>query len=153
MDVKPQKRSAIRRPARAKAPIVMDTSISATPEQVMDAACGHSACGVSCNVHYVGPTTSISDHHAHHTARGVNHVWAAAIVSGLAVVLTGVVAYSSVEAGSVNTQQGSTVVGQMEVDRLVERLNTLEVQLRDVKTACAAGGDNQLPTVPPSINR
>ncbi len=150
MDVKPLKRRTIR---RRSAPIVMDDSSSATPEQQMDAVCGHSACGVSCNVHYAGPTTSISDHHAYHAARGTNHVWAAAIVSGLAVVLTGAVAYSSVEASSTSTAAGSAIVVQSEVDRLVERLTTLEVQLRDVKTACAAGGQNQLPTAPPSINR
>jgi hypothetical protein len=78
-------------------------------------------------------------------------VWAAAIVSGLAVVLTGVIAYSSVEASSVSSTSNTAVVVQSEMDRLVERLTSLEVQLRDVQTACAAGGQNQLPIVPPSI--
>ncbi len=149
MDAKPLKRRTIR---RRSAPLVMDDSLSATPDQQMSAVCGHSACGVSCNVHYAGPTTSIADHHTGHAARGVNHVWAAAIVSGLAVVLTGAIAYSSVEASSVSSTAGTAIVVQSEVDRLVERLNTLEVQLRDVKTACAAGGDNQLPATPQAIN-
>jgi len=149
-DVRPLRRRTVRRRS-APAPVAMDESISATPEQV-EAVCGHSACGTSCNVHYAGPTTSIGDHHSYHAARGSNHVWSAAIVSGLAVVLTGAVAYSSVEASSTTTASNSAVVVQSEVDRLVERLNTLEVQLRDVKTACAAGGENQLPTTPPSIN-
>lgn len=148
-DVRPLKRRTVR---RRSAPVAMDESLSATPEQEMAAVCGHSACGASCNVHYAGPTTSIGDHHAYHAARGTNHVWAAAIVSGLAVVLTGAIAYSSVEASSVSTASTSAVVVQSEVDRLVERLNTLEVQLRDVKTACAAGGQNQLPTRPQAVN-
>jgi hypothetical protein len=150
-EVRPLRRRTVRRRS-APAPVKMNESLSATPEQV-EAVCGHSTCGSSCNVHYAGPTTSIGDHHAYHAARGTNHVWAAAIVSGLAVVLTGVVAYSSVEASSFSTASSSTAVVQTEVDRLVERLNTLEVQLRDVKTACAAGGQNQLPETPPSINR
>lgn len=148
MAATPVKRRTIR---RRSAPLVMDESLSATPEQQMDAACGHSACGASCNVHYAGPTTSIGDHHAYHAARGTNHVWAAAIVSGLAVVLTGAIAYSSVEASSVSMIAGASNVAQIQVDQLVERLNTLEVQLRDVKTACAVGGQNQLPAVPPTI--
>ena len=147
-EVKALKRrtSGRRRPA-----VAMDDSLSATPEQAA-AVCGHSNCGSSCAVHYVGPTTSIADHHAGHAARGANHVWAAAIISGLAVVLTGAVAYSSVEASAVSSTGETTVVVQSQVDRLVERLNTLEVQLRDVRTACAGGGQNQLPSTPPAVN-
>lgn len=148
MEPKPLKRRVVR---RRSAPVAMDESLSVSPEQQASAVCGHSLCGASCNVHYAGPTTSIAEHHTSHAARGVNHVWAAAIVSGLAVVLTGAVAYSSVEASSATSNVQGAIVVQSEVDRLVERLNTLEVQLRDVKTACAAGGDNQLPSTPPSV--
>ena len=146
VQVKPLKRRTVRR----RAPEAMDESLSATPEQ-MSAACGHSACGDTCNVHYVGPTSQIVDHHVYRAAHSASHVWAAAIISGLAVVLTGAIAYSSVEAAPTTTSNGVAIT-QTDVDRLVERLNTVEVELRDVKTSCAAGGQNQLPTTPPSIN-
>lgn len=136
---------------RTAAKVAMDDSISSTPDQVA-AICGHSACDTNCNVHYVGPTSSLADHHTHLAAHSGKHVWAAAIVSGLAVVLTGTVAYSSVQASPTSTSMVPSV-SQMETDRLVERLTALELQLRDVQTACAAGGDNQLPKAPPSINR
>jgi len=60
--------------------------------------CGHSGCDSACRVRYVGPVTNIRDHHIIHAARGVAHVWTAAIVAGLAVVLTGAIAYTAVQA-------------------------------------------------------
>lgn len=147
MDDKLPKRRTVRR----RAPAAMDVSVSSTPEE-MSSVCGHSTCGESCNVHYVGPTSQVTDHHVYRAAHSASHVWAAAIISGLAVVLTGAVAYSSVEASSASSTNDTPAIVQSEVDRLVERLNTVELQLRDVQTACAAGGQNELPTAPPSIN-
>lgn len=143
---KPKSRIVRRRPT---AKVAMDDSVSSTPAQV-SAVCGHSACDTNCNVHYVGPTSSLADHHVHNAARAGNHVWAAAIVSGLAVVLTGAVAYSSVQAGSTSTAM-APVATQIDMDRMVERLSAIEIQLRDVQTACAAGAQNQLPKAPPSV--
>lgn len=65
----------------------------------MPSVCGHSGCGGgTCNVRYVGPTTHMRDHHIVHAARGASNVWTAAIVAGLAVVLTGAIAYTALGA-------------------------------------------------------
>ena len=132
---------------RRTAPVVMDESISSTPEQ-LSAACGHSACGSNCNVHYVGATSSISDHNLHRAAHAGKHIWPAAIVTGLAVVLTGTLAYTSVQAGSTSTVD-SPPATQADVDLLVQHLNTVEAQLKDLKAACAsttASTSQSLPT-------
>ena len=60
--------------------------------------CGHSACGKVCKVRYVGPVSSMRDHHILHAAQGASHIWAAAIIAGLAVVLTGAIAFSVAQA-------------------------------------------------------
>lgn len=38
------------------------------------------------------------DHHIAHVARGMSHIWASAIIAGLAVVLTGALAFSAAQA-------------------------------------------------------
>lgn len=64
------------------------------------AICGHSGCGPSCNVRYSGPTSHPRDHLIHQAAHGARHVWMASVVAGLAVVLTGAMAYTAVQAES-----------------------------------------------------
>src|SRR5260221_14336156 len=61
--------------------------------------CGHSGCsGGTCKVRFVGPTSSMRAHPIMHAAHGASQVWTAAIVAGLAVVLTGAIAYTAVQA-------------------------------------------------------
>ncbi len=98
----------------------MDTSSS---------TCGHDGCGRMCNVRYVGPTSHINDHHIIHAARGVANVWVAAIVAGLAVVLTGAIAYSSVQAAPASPTQ--TLIGvSKEIQAINKRLDKIESSLR-----------------------
>lgn len=73
------------------------------------------------------------DHHAMHAANGMTHVWAAAIVTGLAIVLTGAVAYTQVEASGV-----TAAVARPDTAAILKRLDALEQTLADVKAACAA---------------
>ena len=95
--------------------------------------CGHSSCGPGgCKVRYCGPTTSIRDHHIMHAANGVTHVWAAAIVTGLAIVLTGAIAYSSVEASGTGSGDVSNEI------LLMQRIDALEQALVDMKASCTA---------------
>lgn len=103
--------------------------------------CGHSGCGAQCQVRYVGLTSHIRDHHALHAARGITHIWAAAIVTGLAVVLTGVVAYSSVSAKS--SDRGAS---QADWARITARLQQIETSLQETKVACASRASDETAT-------
>lgn len=60
--------------------------------------CGHSGCGSACGVRYVGPTSHPRDHKIHLAAHGAGQVWTAAIVAGLAVVLTSSMAFAATQA-------------------------------------------------------
>lgn len=88
-------------------------------------SCGHGGCGVECNVRYCGPTSHMRDHHIMHAAKGASQVWMAAIVAGLAVVLTGAVAFSSVEAQVKTAATGarSAPVPSATVEARLERIS------------------------------
>jgi len=98
--------------------------------------CGHSHCGEVCRVRYIGAVTSIRDHHIMHVARGISHVWTATIIAGLAVVLTGAVAFSSVNAANQNrddvrtAQSTSLILDKMQ--SIESRLNALENQFQQM---------------------
>ena len=102
------------------------------------ASCGHSKCGLNCNVHYVGATTHIRDHHMFHAARGVGNIWAAAIVTGLSVVLTGAVAYSAVQAKEEMPVGARAADVRADTNRILQRLAMMEKALQDVRVLCAA---------------
>jgi hypothetical protein len=96
--------------------------------------CGHSGCVDKCNVSYHGPTTHVRDHQIHMAAAGVRHIWTASVVAGLAVVLTGTIAYSAVEAKarptfSAGTKNDGTAM-------IMQRLDRLEAALRRTEQAC-----------------
>jgi hypothetical protein len=89
--------------------------------------CGHSGCKETCNVRYSGPTTGLRDHHAAVAANGVQHVWTAAIIAGLAVVLTGAIAYSAVQANEPINDLNSTVINQR-LDRIERAIKQIQTQ-------------------------
>lgn len=100
--------------------------------------CGHDGCGGSgCSVRYVGPVSHLRDHHALHAARGVAHVWTAAVVSGLAVVLTGVVAYNAQAA----TTTRRAMVPAADMRMVMERLDRMERAMHEMAQSCM--GDDQ----------
>ncbi len=111
--------------------------------------CGHSHCGDTCRVRYIGAVSSIRDHHIMHVARGVSHVWTAAIIAGLAVVLTGAVAYSAANASSEERDDirsaKSTEVIVEQMQRMNDRMSVLEEQLR-------AASETSKPAQPVSVN-
>lgn len=96
--------------------------------------CGHSHCGEMCRVRYIGPVTSIRDHHIMHVARGVSHIWTAVIIAGLAVVLTGAVAYSSANASNQQKDDlrsaNSTGLILEQMQGLNDRLSALESEVK-----------------------
>jgi len=127
--IKTRVRKAVRRPKTGNSP---SPSSMARPDKF--AACGHSHCGETCKVRYIGPVSPIRDHHIWHVARGVSHIWSAVIIAGLAVVLTGTVAYSTVNAANQTKEDqrslNSTSLILNKLDALEYRLSALE---RDVQ--------------------
>lgn len=91
--------------------------------------CGHDGCsGSTCRVRYVGPVSSIGDHHAFHAARGSTHIWAAALITSLALVVTGAVAFQSVEAAQTKktealAKQAATRADVAELKELMRRID------------------------------
>lgn len=128
-----RKRPAPRRRA-ASAAYSSSSEGGAPVSEAFGSACGHSGCSRSCNVRYVGPVSSIRDHHAIHAARGVGHIWAASIITGFAVVLTGVLAFQSVQAKSVPAPS--------DLEQVMQQLNHVEQQLAELRSTCG-GNDGQ----------
>jgi len=99
--------------------------------------CSHEGvCGPDgCHVRYVGPVSHLRDHHAMHAARGSEHIWAAAVTTGLALVLTGAIAYTSVEAKQIqrDTAIASQTASQQDIQRVMQRLDKLERSEADLE--------------------
>lgn len=96
----------------------------------MPSTCGHSACtGGKCNVRYVGPVSHIRDHHVVHAARHASHVWSAAIVAGLAVVLTGALGYAAIGAEPSGSMYG-------EFQQINHRLDKIEGMVKTLLDKC-----------------
>lgn len=154
---RPTRRRTVSRRAAALEPTSDETSAAPGGMSSAGADCGHAGSGCNggvCQVHYVGPTSQISDHHTMRAAHASSHIWAAAIVSGLAVVLTGVVAYSSVEASSTQQEAYVEETNRTDMDAMFERINSLEATIQSMKESCAAvNPTNNLPTIPPAVNR
>lgn len=124
--------------------------------------CGHSECGDQCGVRYVGPTSSLRDHHIVHAARGVTHVWTAAVITGFAIVLTGAIAFNAAQAsmekkiddGQANVKSDVT----MEVRRLSAKIDAMDTLVRKMARQCLSTGGttstSSLPSDPaPAIPR
>jgi len=82
----------------------------------------------------VGPTSHPSHHHIRSASRGVSHTWMAAIVTGVAVVLTGALALQGVQADggeSISERQLAE-----EVRRLSNRVEDMETALWNYTDAC-----------------
>ena len=103
--------------------------------------CGHGGCEAECKVRYVGPTSHIRDHHIVHAAKGVTHIWSAAIVTGFALVLTGAIALTAVQA-STDAKMG---VGQLsvkqdlgrEIRMLNAKLDVMNATVQELSRTCA----------------
>lgn len=106
------------------------------PTQSSQPMCGHMDCSDGkCNVHFVGPTSHMRDHHIVHAARGVSHIWSAAIITGLAIVITGAIAFSSVQA---STSTSDTVPSRADIAAMAKRLERVEKMLKDMSDRCIA---------------
>ncbi len=99
---------------------------------ISESSCGHSGCSDTCTVRFCGPTSHISHHHAIHTARGVAHIWPAAVVCGLAIVLTTFFANNALQAQTaVETASDADATSSqlqdanIRIDRLEKIIDTL----------------------------
>lgn len=108
--------------------------------------CGHDGCSESprCNVRYVGPMSSVQAHHALHAARGAAHIWTASIITGFAVVLTGVVAFQSAQAKGVPAADARSQVSAAQIAQLNQRLERIERAIRETKMACEEDGEESV---------
>lgn len=110
--------------------------------------CGHSYCSDQCRVRYIGPTTHIRDHHILHAARGISHVWPAVIIAGLAVVLTGTIAYHAANAQNQETEKQLVENSTEQILNKIERLeNRIDAMERDMEGLFRANQDG--PNVTP----
>lgn len=135
-ELKPKKTVARRRRVMkaANAPEPTGPVGGSTPDEPTDPQCGHMGCtGGSCNVHYVGPTSHMRDHHIVHAARGISHVWSAAIITGLAIVITGAIALSSVQAAT----SPSASSGSSDLRAISQRLDRIESAMRGLSEKCS----------------
>lgn len=128
-----------KRPMRRRAVTsVASEGSSPMPDGPVPSSCGHHGCtGGGCNVRYVGPTSHVRDHHVLHAARGSTHIWGAAIITGLAVVLTGTIAFSSVQAREGQEVRRMEAKSRADVAKVVARLEMMEKALKELKTLCA----------------
>lgn len=91
--------------------------------------CGHESCGPDgCRVRYVGPVSHLRDHYAWHAARGSEHIWAAAVTTGLALVLTGAIAFTAAQAkqGEQDAALASQNANRADIERIMNRLDRIE---------------------------
>jgi len=131
------KKSGVRRRAMAS----MSDGATPIPSGVGNggSTCGHSGCGADCRVRYVGQTSRITDHHMFHTARAVTNIWAAAIVVGLSVVLTGAIAFSAVQAKS-DMETGKVLrensAMRSDAARVAAHLEMMEKAIQELRSLC-----------------
>lgn len=88
--------------------------------------CGHSGCKLSCAVRYCGPTSHLYHHHAYTAARGVENIWLATIVAGLALLVTGVIAFQAAQASA----EGERTARDQEMrGELIREIRSMKDQL------------------------
>lgn len=135
-----------------------DDSVSAIAEPMARGSlCGHDGCidSDSCNVRYVGAVSQIADHHMVKASHATSHIWPAAVISGLAVVLTGTIAYTSVQAASEQTNAANiaVVATREDIGQLIDRLQQLEISLQVVKQACTPVATLPAARLPQAANK
>lgn len=130
----------VRRVKAANSPEPSGPVGGSTEDETVNPACGHGGCGRHCSVRYVGPTSHIRDHHIVHAAKGVTHIWSAAVITGFAIVLTGAIALNVAQAKSdkkaeVSQQKVKQDVGR-DIRGLSQRMAAMEDLLKKVAAEC-----------------
>ena len=114
---------------------------SANSPEPGNSTCGHGGCGKACSVRFVGPTSHVRDHHIMHAARGVTHIWTAAVVTGFALIVTGAIAFNTAQASTEQrTDSNQLKVKQdigREVYRLGLRIDEMQASLKQLAQTCS----------------
>jgi TolA-binding protein len=81
------------------------------------------------------------DHHIVHAAKGVTHIWSAAIVTGFALVMTGAIALTAAQASTdAKLSVSQTGVKQdlgREIRQLNAKLDAMNATVRELSRTCA----------------
>ncbi len=123
---KTKKPAVARRATKAKAKPVEAANTPIPCDRCGSSACDGS-CGVPRSVSYRGPTSHPSHHHIKMAAEGQKHTWAAAIIAGLAVVITVSVAYNAVQAASETRTTVRQTVGEVQI---IKQITDVKAQLK-----------------------
>lgn len=98
--------------------------------------CGHdgNCTANACAVTYAGPVSRLHDHHMIRASRGTTHIWPAAVITSLALLVTGTVAFYSVDAAQ--DQRSAALQKQAanrgDIQKIVEQLNRIERMTADI---------------------
>ncbi|HVM91101.1 MAG TPA: hypothetical protein VMU11_04375 [Verrucomicrobiae bacterium] len=103
------------------------------------ATCGHdgSCSANNCQVTYAGPVSRMQDHHMVVAARNTSHIWPAAVITSLALLVTGSLAFSSVQAAqdAKTAALEKQAANRADIDRIVQQLNRIEAIVTETRDA------------------
>lgn len=112
---------------------------SPMPEPAGGPTCGHdgSCTANNCNVTYAGPVSRMHDHHMVVAARNSSHIWPAAVITSLALLVTGSLAFSSVQAAqdAKTAALEKQAANRADIDRIVQQLNRIEAIVAETRDA------------------
>ncbi|MEK7473575.1 MAG: hypothetical protein AAB668_02520 [Patescibacteria group bacterium] len=98
--------------------------------------CGHdgNCTPNACRVTYAGPVSRMHDHHMISAARGTMHIWPAAIITSLALLVTGTVAFYSVDAAQDKRTAAlqKQAANRADIEKIMERLDKIERMTSDI---------------------
>lgn len=98
--------------------------------------CGHdgNCTPNACRVTYGGPVSRVHDHHMIRAARGTTHIWPAAIITSLALLVTASVAIYSADAAQDQRARAmqKQAATRADVEKIMERLDKLERMTTDI---------------------
>ncbi len=101
--------------------------------------CGHEGkCTPNaCQVTYAGPVSRMHDHHMIAAARGTMHIWPAAVITSLALLVTATVAFTSVNASQDQRVQAlqKQAANRADIDKIVQQLNRIEGIVTETRDA------------------
>jgi hypothetical protein len=98
--------------------------------------CGHEGkCTTNaCHVTYAGPVSRLQDHHMITASRGTTHIWPAAVITSLALLVTGSVAFYSVDASQSERSSAlqEQTANRADIAKLEAQLNRIESMTTDI---------------------
>lgn len=98
--------------------------------------CGHdgNCTPNACKVTYAGPVSRVHDHHVISAARGTTHIWPAAIITSLALLVTASVAFYSVDAAQDERTAAlqKQTANRADIEKIMERLDKIERMTADI---------------------